>query len=333
MTVRSMVDEQLATLGRPSRIHLAVHGTDDPPIIAAQLESLVAEQLGTTVERPLFHIASVGSVTGLVLEDGRNVVVKAYQPRWTESFLRAVAQGQAALAEAGVPCAQPICEPVPFGAGLATIEHHLPDPGQPSSFGPAEMRASAEGLAHVIDALPEVTGLEHGPLNQPFRGLYPTPHSPLFDFDRTADGAEWIDEIAAEVRPSLEAGRRVAAHTDWAARNVRLSSDGVTAVYDLDSLGVVPIGAALGNAAVTWRSTGEAGDLEAPGVEEVRAWLDDFPDALSDEDRRHAFAHALFHLAYSSRCEHAIDPDGDVHRRARPTLRRESHLFLAVVSA
>jgi len=44
---------------------------------------------------------------------------------------------------------------------------------------------------------------------------------------------------------------------------------------------------------------------------------------------RASFASALSHLAYSSRCEHAVDPDEAVHRRARPTLRAEADRFLA----
>ena len=34
-------------------------------------------------------------------------------------------------------------------------------------------------------------------------------------------------------------------------------------------------------------------------------------------------ASVVYQLAYTSRCEHAIDPREDLHRRARPTLRRD----------
>ncbi|MGQ0431593.1 MAG: hypothetical protein ACT452_04200 [Microthrixaceae bacterium] len=129
------------------------------------------------------------------LDDGRQVVIKAYQPRWTQRFLQAVSETQAAPADAGLACARPLVDPQPFGAGWATIETLLVDPGQPASFGPAEIRASARGLAALIAAARPSPGLRDNPLQQPFEGLYPVPHSPLFDFDATAAGAEWIDEL------------------------------------------------------------------------------------------------------------------------------------------
>jgi len=110
------------------------------------------------------------------------------------------------------------------------------------------MAASARGLARLIHTARPVPGLGDNPLRQPYEGLLPLPHSPLFDFDATAAGAEWIDELARRAKPLLGLGRVVVAHTDWAARNVRLSARGILAVYDLDSLAVGPLPAALGPA-------------------------------------------------------------------------------------
>lgn len=314
--------------GHPPVVHDAVHGTTDPEAIEHQIAKLVRSALGSVVTEGVFHVASVGSVTGVRLDDGRLVVIKAYQHRWTQRFLQAVSDAQASLADAGFACARPVVDPQPFGAGWATIETLLADPGQPATFGSAEMRASARGLAALINATPPSPGLLDNPLQQPFEGLYPVPHSPLFDFDATAAGAEWIDELAALAKAHLHLGRVVVAHTDWAARNVRLSPTGVRAIYDLDSLGIVPLPAALGQAAVTWRSTAEPGDDPAPGVEEIDAWLTAYPGSLTDDERRAVFAHALWHLAYSSRCEHAIDPHEAVHQRARPTLRDQADELL-----
>ena len=49
-----------------------------------------------------------------------------------------------------------------------------------------------------------------------------------------------------------------------------------------------------------------------------------YPDPLSETEKRETFAHVLFHLAYTSRCEHAIDPGERMHQRARPTLRDQA---------
>jgi Ser/Thr protein kinase RdoA (MazF antagonist) len=307
-----------------SAIHAAIHGTADPAAIERQLERFVIAAMGSSVRQAIFHVASVGSVTGVVLSDDRRIVIKAYQPRWGRRFLDSVIAIQGALAAAGFACARPLSGPLPFGHGWATVESVLDDPGQPTMFGPDEMRASARGLAELTAAAPSMPGLHDNPLHQPFDGLYPSPHSPLFDFDATVDGTEWIDDLAAVARPYLDRGRRVVAHTDWSARNVRLSATGVRAFYDLDSLAVVPLPAALGQAAVTWRSTAEPGDAAAPGVEEVEAWLGSYPDPLTDAEKHETFAHVLYHLAYTSRCEHAIDPGEQMHRCARPTLRDQA---------
>jgi Ser/Thr protein kinase RdoA (MazF antagonist) len=309
-------------------IHEAIHGSLDPTVIAGRLDEFVDKALGSTINDGLFHIASVGSVTGVVLRDGREVVIKAYQPRWSHRFLSAVVEAQGALADAGLACARPLAGPSTYGTGLATIESLLIDPGQPTTFGPAEMASSARGLGDLIAAAPELPELADNPLQRPFTGLYPQPHSPAFDFVATARGAEWIDELASRARPFLDTGRQVVAHTDWAARNIRLGPTGLRAIYDIDSLAVVPLSKALGIAAATWRSTGERTDDAAPGVAEIDAWLALYPVSLTATDVQAVFAHALYALAYSSRCEHAVDPDECLHQRARTTLRGEASEFL-----
>jgi Ser/Thr protein kinase RdoA (MazF antagonist) len=305
-----------------------IHGSDDATVIARQLSAFLREHTGVGIRGGLFHHASVGSVTGVVLDDDRTLVIKAYQPRWARAFLDSVVETQRALASAGLPCATPVLAPQRYGDTWATVETYLADPGQPVAFGPAEMTASAHGLAAVIGAAPMRPALAHHPMHAPHVGLYPTPHSPLFDFDATQAGAEWIDDLARAAAPYSAVGRRVVAHTDWAARNVRLAPAGVRAIYDLDSVAIVPLPAALGTAAATWRATGDPGDGAAPGVDEIDGWLGGYPDRLSIEERRAVFAHALSVLAYSARCEHAIDPHELRHRRARPTLRTDGRAFL-----
>jgi hypothetical protein len=314
-------------------LHRVVHGTDDPAAIAGQLDRLLDGTLGARPAGGLFHVASVGSVTGIGLTDGRRVVVKAFPPRYGRRFLGAVGQVQDALVADGLPCARRLAGPEPVGRGLATVEAFLDDPGQPSAFGPDEQRASARGLARLIEVAPRVDGLEEHPLRTEDGELYPEPHSPLFDFDATAAGAEWIDALAEVARPCLRLGRLVVGHTDWAARNVRLSADGVLAIYDVDSIALAPLAAVVGQAAVCWRATGDSGEATAPGVAEVDEWMRELPIELSDEERRAVDANVLYHLAYSSRCEHAIDPDGRRHLRARPTLRSAGPILADRLSA
>ncbi|MEM9653536.1 MAG: hypothetical protein AAGA65_15700 [Actinomycetota bacterium] len=310
-----------------------IHGSLDAGEIAGQVAGVLsAVGLSAPVTGCLFHEASVGSVTGVVLSDGQRLVVKAYQPSWRPDFLRGVLATQDRLYRAGVPCGRPIGGPVPCGRGSATIETFLADPGQPDVFGEAERSASADGLAQVITNAGLDERLAAHPLLRRAGGLYPTPHSPLFDFEATAAGAEWIDDLARSAK-AADAGSRgddepaVSAHTDWSARNVRLRAGGVRAVYDLDSLAAISLSTAVGKAAVTWRALGEVGEPVAPGIDEIQAWIDRFPIALSTVQRRAAIGAALSVLCYTARCEHAIDPEEHHHHRARPRLREDGDKF------
>jgi hypothetical protein len=165
--------------------------------------------------------------------------------------------------------------------------------------------------------------------------LYPTPHSPIFDFDATREGAAWIDEIAREARAERDSGDLplVIAHMDWSARNVRLDRHGVTAVYDWDSLSMAPEAVAAGQAAATWRSTGETGDGVAPGSGEIEDFLEAFGVArgvpLVPGELSAARAAAVWVMAYSARCEHALEQRTPyIRQRARDWLGSQARQLL-----
>ncbi len=310
-----------------------IHGDAEPATIAAQIDDvLLAVGRRAPVVACRFHVASVGSVTGVVLADGNDLVIKAYQPAWRSPFLHAVLGAQARMAAGGVPCATPVGGPVRCGRGLATVETHLADPGQPPALGQRERTASAEGLALVVDTAGLDDRLGDHPLRRPHPGLYPTPHSPLFDFEATAAGAAWIDDLARLARSNRIEAPTITAHTDWTVRNVRLGPGGLRAVYDLDSLAAVSLPTALGLAASTWRALGVAGEPMAPDIDEIEDWFDRYPTALSAVDRRAALAAALYALCYTARCEHAVDPAEELHRRARPRLRRDAGRYRRVMA-
>jgi len=184
----------------------------------------------------------------------------------------------------------------------------------------------AQELPHDIGA-----PLAFHPLATPVDGVYPEPHSPLFDFEATRGGAEWIDEIAraAIAARDSDAAAPVVAHTDWSARNVRVWADGVRAIYDLDSLSLVPESTAVGIAAATWDAFGEAGEAVAPAPVEAASWVAAYERAgrsLSPSQRHAAAGSVLYSLAYTARCEHAVEavsPELGRPRRARDRLERD----------
>jgi hypothetical protein len=299
-----------------------VLGTDEPSQIAEIFERFCVEQLGSAPVGGLFYTASSGCVLGVHLENGADVVVKAYQSRWNESFLAAVQSGEERAADGGIPCPRPLAAPTPIRAGrpnLAVVETWLPDPGLRPGGSAAARGVSARGLAGQIalcTGLPASDRLRSHPLSSADAQLYPEPHSPLFDFESTAAGAEWIDELArrASSLRAQDESAPVVAHTDWSARNVRFDEARLLAVYDWDSLALVPESAALGQAAMTWSVTADPGGTEFPRLDSVLAYMEDYSEGgervLTDRQRRAARASAAWVLAYTARCEHSLAARG-----------------------
>jgi hypothetical protein len=196
------------------------------------------------------------------------------------------------------------------------------------------LAVSAAGLATQIGLCRglELPGLRPHPMDVDAADLYPRPHSPVFDFEATAAGAEWIDQLARAAKTARDdhADEPVIAHCDWSARNVRFDDTRLLAVYDWDSVSHVSEAVAVGQAAATW-SAFDGGHI-APTAGEIATYVARYERArgvqFATDERGVVGAAALFVLAYTARCEHAIDPDQVVHRRARPRLAAEGDLLL-----
>jgi hypothetical protein len=328
------IDEVVSAWEGPL-VETSVFGTSKPAQIAELIEDFCQAVMGSPIRDCLFYVSSVGCVAGVELSDGQLVAIKAYQPRWTAEFLAAVSRAQAHLSDAGFPCARPQAGPRPLGAGLAVVERLVPDPGN-QRLGLREMMASARGLAAVVThcAAVDPGGLTPHPLDRSTDGLYPVPHHPMFDFDATSEGAAWIDGLArhAATRRDSADSRMVIAHSDWSARNVRLRSDGVAAAYDWDSLAFMSETTAVGQAAATWSSQDANDPPLAPGVEEVAAYVNCYEGvrghAFSDVERDCIGAAALWVLAYTARCEHAVWPSATGPQPARARLRADGDALL-----
>jgi hypothetical protein len=184
-------------------------------------------------------------------------------------------------------------------------------------------KVSATGLAAQVRrsaALGLPSALAEHPLNTAVGSLYPEPHSPLFDFEATAAGAAWIDDLAgraARLRSS-DPTPPVVAHTDWSARNIRLGEERLLAIYDWDSVALTPESTAVGQAAATWCVTSEPDGSIFPALDEVTAYIEDYEAAvgsrLSPVQWRAAGAAVSWVLAYTARCEHSLSATG----QARP---------------
>jgi len=310
-----------------------------PEQIVAAVGAACVDTCGAELVDGFLYAVSVGCVFGCGLTDGRRVVLKAYQSRWTVPFLEAVREVQSAVHRAGgFPCPEPLGDVVTVGRTLFVAERELPDPGvrvpDPGCAG-----VSAAGLAELIGRCGDLDapGLALHPLRDPSEGLFPEPHSPIFDFEGTAAGAEWIDELArrAVAITAADDSPDVIAHTDWAARNVRIDRGEIVAVYDWDSLALVKECIAVASAAVTWCKTGEP-DEHTPTADEIDAYISAYEAARrgapSPSLRRLSRAAAVRSMAYTARCEHALDPAERRWTSTRARLRSDADALLSPAS-
>ena len=340
------IEAHLATWDDPA-VEALIFGEATVDVIAAELRRFCREHLGSTIEGCLFVSTSVGFTVGVELLTGP-VVIKAYQPRWPEPFLRAVVHAQMIASSAGFPCAQPLGGPLPFAHGLATVESLLPEPTPPRASVDAALRAaSATGLARLVTDLRPHAGaaalgsLADHPLREPTDQLWGTPHSPLFDFGPATGTAEAtrIDDLARRGQVARDADLGlppVVIHTDWSLRNIRFDDrTRLAAVYDWDSLALIAETTGVGQAAQTWDATGEPGSPERPDAHAVAAYVRDYEagrqQPFTAAEREAIGGAALYNLAYIARCELALEhryPNVEHARTARDRIASDGDALL-----
>jgi hypothetical protein len=301
------IDRELARYpGSP--IIRDVLGTVDPDEIRARVRGFEPD-----LEEIFWFSASVGALFGVRRRDGTRLALKVHTLFREEAYFDDVQRLQAALAELGFPA------PCPLGrTGLVTREQWL-DAGEfRDAHEPRVRRVLAAALVKFHE-LATATGIRpRRPFLRPVNAIWPKPHNVLFDFQATARGAGWIDEIgAAALAVSSEpVGREVVGHADWGAKHVRFDELlRPTAVYDWDSVTVDREPLMAGSAAGGFTYTEELPYEIAiwPSIAESVAFLDDYEAARAEpftaEERKAAEAACVYLRAYAARCTHAVGKD------------------------
>jgi len=303
--------------GGPQRggvVEEVVFGTRDLVEIDAVLRGFCISELGSSIAEALFRETSVGVVFGLLLTDGRHVVVKVHQPRETFARLQAIHEIQAAVFGAGLPCPQPLAGPAALGNGHATVETLLDTGKFRDTHDPTCRRLIAAALAHHLEVTSEC------PVPEELSGgwsllagdrLWPADaHSTIFHFATTSAGAEWIDALGAKAKAvTAPTGGAIAGHSDWSGKHFRFADDAITAIYDWDSLAVRSEQALVGTAAMTYTTRFDLPDVRRfPTPDEMHAFVDEYSaarsTALTMDEREQIAAHGLLLAAYTARCEH-----------------------------
>src|ERR1700688_472638 len=201
-----------------AHVELAIYGVEDARSIALTLEDLCTRELRCAPEQTLFYQSSISALAGLRLCDGREIVINAHQPDWTRERLAEVTRLQSIVSTELGLAPHILVGPAPLGNGYAVEEYvarGLIRNGHDSSI----RRALAESLYNVVGCLTASGTDSRLPssllTSAPTNALRPPPHSKLFDFDATRDGAEYIDEVAAIARGRMvPVGRRIIGHSD-----------------------------------------------------------------------------------------------------------------------
>lgn len=309
-------------------VETAVFGTRDPSEIAALFVQWVGRHLNGRAAAVHWYHASVGCALALRLDDGRDVVVKAHQPRFTGDYLRAMTAAQQHLVEHWYPCPAPLGHPAPLGGqsatgAWATASTLRGDPGVPPRPDTVSAVAALVRIALEFDASEHLglgpsnlAALSPHPLQAIAHGdLYPEPYSPTFRY-RDAEDVGWIDSLAAAARSVMHTddSEQIVTHVDWSARNLRGDDGGVSHVYDLDSLALLPEARAVGGAAVSWHvdDVDGSGALPLDSVEHF-VWLyQRIRDRWFDgRGMQCVWAAVLWNLCYLARCEDAIGAPGN----------------------
>jgi Phosphotransferase enzyme family len=317
-----ILQKELQTWSTPF-VELDCFGTDSAERIAEVMDEFCRAHLGSKLRGYLFYGASVGSTHGVQLEDGCEVVIKVRPPVETNphlsldrTSLENICWVMKWLTDRGYPCPKPILAPTLVAKGLATVEEFLDRGQRGNGFDPECRRVIASGLAHLIELLQsfdgEVSSLQHFRRSE---SLYPPPHRKLFDFEKTAEGAEWIDTFARRARQAeTHEGKPVLGHRDWRVEHLRFQDGKIVATYDWDSLAFCPetelVGLSAHGFTADWTPEGIR---RIPTADDIHAYVMDYGQArgqpFSARERKSLFAHCVYCIAYGARCAHSLDPD------------------------
>jgi hypothetical protein len=317
-----MFQKEIQTWDTPF-VELDCFGTDCAERIAEIINEFCRAHLGSKLRGYLFYGSSVGSTHGVQLEDGRDVVIKVRPPPETNpdlnsdrTSLESISQVMRWLSDRGYPCPKPILGPTSLAKGLATVDEFLDRGEHGNGFEHECRKLIATGLAELIRLLRsfegEISCLKHF---QRSESLYPQPHSKLFDFKKTAAAAGWIDDFARRARQAeAHEDKPVLGHGDWRVQHLGFREGKIVATYDWDSLAFCTetelVGVSAHGFTADWT-------LEAvrriPTANDVRAYIADYEQArgqpFSELERKSLFAHCVYCIAYSARCEHSLEPD------------------------
>ena len=275
--------------------------------------------LGSEAKTAFARRIGMGTVTGVELDDGRRVRLKWWDGTRSEARLRECRRIHHALHSTGYPSPTPLGELVgsEYGsaAGWMAAEHWE----ERGTVGDTRQRPVRREIARALWALverakPLVDSTSLGGAwftSLPSGRAYPQMLFNQGPFAASAEGAEWIDQIALFARGCAPptSGSKVIGHFDFRAEHLLFDEEGqLSMVYDWDSLHLELDTVMVGAAAHAFTVDQTAERRHVPTLEEVLAFIDDYENArgerFTQEEHRTVHASALYSLSYSARWSH-----------------------------
>jgi Phosphotransferase enzyme family len=298
----------------PSRLEDVLFGTNNADEIVALLRSFAGETLATDIRTVTFYRRGVGAVFGIILTDGRRVVVKVHRPELNPLGIEGCRAVQRRLAEQGLPAPMPIGDVVPLAHGVAAAEDMIDIGTTADAHRPNVRSVLAFGLHAFVEAAAPMVGevdlAAAFPLGLGSDQLWSTPHDLRFDFSLA--GAAWVDEVASDAKRRLHASThpKIVGHQDWRVENVRLDGSAIVAIFDWDSISISTEAALVGATSTGFVSdwNDESND-PYPSLGEMGGFVSAYEQArgspFTATELSELRAAQIYHLAYKARCEHS----------------------------
>jgi hypothetical protein len=291
------------------------------------------EWLGAHPNEVLFERRHLSEVTGLVLDDGRRVVIKA---RDADPALDGRTAVHRHLYYAGFPVPELLAGPAPYGDRVASAESLVEWDERLDPAAPHAAEAYAGLLARLITVAPgvsELPSLTPAPpwtaWNHEHAGVWPPPDDLTLDLN-TSDQAAWLDGLAIAIQQRLARHEAplVVGHGDWEAQNLRWCGLDPVVVHDWDSAIAAPEAILVGFAAAVWAAGFDATVWHA-SVAQTAAFLEAYQHAVgrwwSPDEIEAAWAAGLWVRAFNAKkyIHHGyvtLDPAEAADRAARAGL-------------
>ncbi|MHB1615072.1 MAG: aminoglycoside phosphotransferase/kinase family protein [Actinomycetes bacterium] len=255
--------------------------------------------LGSAVAEVVFVTGNLSRVIGVVLGDGREVVLKV-RP-WQDRLLGCAAV-QRHLAADGFPCPALFAGPDQRDGWAASAEASVPAGEQLDvRYGAAAFAGLLHRLiteAPPVDRVPSLlpsppwTGWDH-----PGDATWPARDDTGRDLNRFP-GPTWVDRAAERVRRRLVGyvAPIYVGHGDWESQNIQWQASVPVAVHDWDSVIAQPEAAVVGLAAAVWPARGAPGQAATVGqtAEFIAAYERASGTWWATQDRAAAWAAGLW---------------------------------------